>query len=102
MDGPAEAPDPSYEAVVFIKHFKEMRDHRQSGKVIYPRDEILLLGVPTVADRVAQMAVRLLLEPRLEPNLSARYLRLSARQICARRRGGHAQAVLAIRLGSGI
>ena len=31
------------EAVVFLKHFKDLPDPRQHGKVIYPLDEILLL-----------------------------------------------------------
>jgi predicted transposase YbfD/YdcC len=31
------------EAVVFLKHFSEMPDPRQRGKVMYPLDEVLLL-----------------------------------------------------------
>jgi predicted transposase YbfD/YdcC len=31
------------EAVVFLRYFNELPDHRQSGKVIYPLDEVLLL-----------------------------------------------------------
>ena len=31
------------EAIVFLSYFKELPDHRQSGKVIYPLDEVLLL-----------------------------------------------------------
>ncbi len=31
------------EATVFLGYFKEMPDHRQKGKVVYPLDEILLL-----------------------------------------------------------
>lgn len=31
------------ETTVFLRHFKEMPDHRQPGKVIYPLDEVLLL-----------------------------------------------------------
>ena len=31
------------ETTVFLRHFKDMPDHRQPGKVIYPLDEILLL-----------------------------------------------------------
>jgi predicted transposase YbfD/YdcC len=31
------------EGTVFLSYFKEMPDHRQQGKVIYPLDEILLL-----------------------------------------------------------
>ena len=30
------------EAVVFLSHFKELKDPRQQGKVTYPLDEILL------------------------------------------------------------
>ncbi len=38
MDGTAMA-----EAVVFLKHFDDLHDPRQPGKVTYPLDEILLL-----------------------------------------------------------
>ena len=31
------------EAIVFLGYFNELPDHRQSGKVIYPLDEVLLL-----------------------------------------------------------
>ena len=31
------------ETTVFLSYFREMPDHRQPGKVIYPLDEILLL-----------------------------------------------------------
>jgi hypothetical protein len=31
------------EAVVFLSHFKDLKDPRQQGKVTYPLDEILLL-----------------------------------------------------------
>ena len=31
------------EAVVFLRHFKDLRDPRQLGKVTYPLDEVLLL-----------------------------------------------------------
>ena len=31
------------ETTVFLSYFKDMPDHRQPGKVIYPLDEILLL-----------------------------------------------------------
>jgi predicted transposase YbfD/YdcC len=31
------------ETTVFLSYFKDMRDHRQAGKVTYPLDEILLL-----------------------------------------------------------
>jgi DDE_Tnp_1-associated len=31
------------EAVVFLSHFKGLRDARQRGKVVYPLDEVLLL-----------------------------------------------------------
>jgi predicted transposase YbfD/YdcC len=37
-----------YESVVFLEHFKEMDDPRQSGKVRYPLDEILLLCLAAV------------------------------------------------------
>jgi predicted transposase YbfD/YdcC len=45
------------EAVVFLRHFKDLKDPRQQGKVTYPLDEILLLclfavlaGAETVVD----------------------------------------------------
>jgi hypothetical protein len=45
------------EAVVFLSHFKGLKDPRQQGKVTYPLDEILLLclfavlaGAETVVD----------------------------------------------------
>ena len=31
------------EAVVFLSYFKDLPDHRQRGKVMYPLDEVLLL-----------------------------------------------------------
>jgi predicted transposase YbfD/YdcC len=36
------------EAVVFLNHFKDMPDHRQRGKVMYPLDEVLLLALLAV------------------------------------------------------
>ena len=36
------------ESVVFLEHFKAMDDPRQSGKVRYPLDEILLLCLAAV------------------------------------------------------
>jgi predicted transposase YbfD/YdcC len=45
------------EAVVFLSYFKEMPDHRQCAKVMYPLDEVLLLcllavlaGAETITD----------------------------------------------------
>lgn len=32
-----------FETAVFLKHFRELPDHRQAGKVTYPLDEVLLL-----------------------------------------------------------
>jgi predicted transposase YbfD/YdcC len=37
-----------FEAVVFLNHFKDMPDHRQRGKVMYPLDEVLLLSLLAV------------------------------------------------------
>jgi predicted transposase YbfD/YdcC len=34
-----------FEAVAFLNHFKDMPDHRQRGKVMYPLDEVLLLAL---------------------------------------------------------
>ena len=45
-----------FETVVFLKHFRELPDHRQAGKVTYPLDEVLLLcllAVLTGADTAA-------------------------------------------------
>jgi predicted transposase YbfD/YdcC len=36
------------ESVVFLHHFKDMPDHRQAGKVVYPLDEVLLLSLLAV------------------------------------------------------
>jgi predicted transposase YbfD/YdcC len=43
MDGEAENSEALVETTVFLSYFKDMPDHRQAGKVIYPLDEILLL-----------------------------------------------------------
>src|ERR1700674_3543442 len=37
-----------FEAVAFLNHFKDMPDHRQRGKVMYPLDEVLLLALLAV------------------------------------------------------
>ncbi len=36
------------EAVVFLSYFKDLPDHRQAGKVMYPLDEVLLLSLLAV------------------------------------------------------
>ena len=38
----------SFETAAFLDHFKDLPDHRQSGKVSYPLDEILLLSLLAV------------------------------------------------------
>jgi predicted transposase YbfD/YdcC len=43
MDGAAPECAAFDETVVFLSHFKDLRDPRQQGKVSYPLDEILLL-----------------------------------------------------------
>jgi predicted transposase YbfD/YdcC len=43
MDGAATDGATFAEAVVFLSHFKDLKDPRQQGKVTYPLDEILLL-----------------------------------------------------------
>jgi RNA-directed DNA polymerase len=58
-----------------------------------------ILGVPTVADRVAQMVVKRVIEPNLDPGISGRLLRLQAVKVGAGCSGSHARAVLEIRLG---
>jgi retron-type reverse transcriptase len=58
------------------------------------------LGIPTVADRIAQEVVRRALEPILEPVFHPRLLRLPTRQICHRCRRESPRALLALGLGS--
>jgi predicted transposase YbfD/YdcC len=43
MDDVADEGGVVFEAVVFLKHFRDLPDHRQAGKVTYPLDEVLLL-----------------------------------------------------------
>ena len=43
MDGAATEFDAIDEATIFLRYFKDMPDHRQKGKVVYPLEEILLL-----------------------------------------------------------
>jgi hypothetical protein len=43
MDGTATDGATFAEAVIFLHHFKDLKDPRQQGKVAYPLDEILLL-----------------------------------------------------------
>ena len=43
MDGAATDDTVFTETVVFLSHFKDLRDPRQPGKISYPLDEILLL-----------------------------------------------------------
>jgi len=43
MEGMASARGVFREAVVFLRHFEDLPDPRQRGKVIYPLDEVLLL-----------------------------------------------------------
>ena len=57
------------------------------------------LGIPTVADRVAQTVVKMVLEPLVEPQFHPRLLRLSTRPFCARRGGHGTEALLGHRLG---
>ena len=52
------------------------------------------LGIPTIADRVAQMVVKMDLEPLVEPHLPSGFLRLSAREVGAGCGGYGAAAVL--------
>ena len=59
-----------------------------------------ILGVPTVADRVAQMVVKQVIEPNSRSRISGGLLRLPAGKIGARCCRSHARALLEIRLGS--
>ena len=36
------------ESVVFLEYFRDIPDHRQSGKIVYPLDEVLLLSLLAV------------------------------------------------------
>lgn len=36
------------EAVAFLEHFQDLRDGRQTAKVVYPLDEVLLLSLLAV------------------------------------------------------
>src|ERR1019366_6583158 len=48
MEGIAEEFGAKAEAIVFLDHFRELPDPRQRGNVLYPLDEILLLGLLAV------------------------------------------------------
>lgn len=48
MDGAAADRGAFGEAVVFLRHFRDMPDPRQRGKVMYPLDEVLLLSLLAV------------------------------------------------------
>jgi len=48
MDDVADGCGAGFEAVVFLKHFSSLLDHRQAGKVTYPLDEVLLLSLLAV------------------------------------------------------
>lgn len=45
------------------------------------------LGIPTIRDRVAQMAVKLIIEPIFEADFLSALVRISAQEIGTRRRG---------------
>jgi hypothetical protein len=45
MDMPAPDGGGIFRPTVFLSHFKDLRDSRQPGKVIYPLDEVLLLAL---------------------------------------------------------
>jgi predicted transposase YbfD/YdcC len=60
MDGAATDGATFAEAVVFLNHFKDLKDPRQQGKVTYPLDEILLLclfAVPAGAECFTEIAL---------------------------------------------
>jgi len=54
MDGACRGGGALAEAVVFLRHFNDLPDPRQRGKVTYPLDEILplclLAGAETIVD----------------------------------------------------
>lgn len=60
MDGATTDCGAFNETVVFLSHFKDLRDPRQQGKVAYPLDEILLLclvGVLAGAEAFTEIAL---------------------------------------------
>src|ERR1700684_1412207 len=38
----------AFETTAFLDYFKDLPDHRQAGKVVYPLDEVLLLSLLAV------------------------------------------------------
>jgi predicted transposase YbfD/YdcC len=48
MDDATDECGAVFETVVFLKHFSDLPDHRQAGKVTYPLDEVLLLSLLAV------------------------------------------------------
>jgi len=48
MDGAAADSGALGEAVVFLRYFRDLPDPRQSGKVLYPLNEVLLLSLLSV------------------------------------------------------
>ena len=66
-----------------------------------PKDNggTLLLGIPTIADRVAQTVVKMVLEPLVQLAVPSGLLRLSTRPFCARRSRDGAETLLGDRLG---
>ena len=60
MDGATTDCGAFDETVVFLSHFKDLRDPRQQGKVAYPLDEVLLLcllGVLAGAEAFTEIAL---------------------------------------------
>jgi hypothetical protein len=45
------------QVVVFLDHFKDLPDHRQRGKVMYPLDEILLLRIRRFPSRAVRCSM---------------------------------------------
>ena len=59
MDGAAADDGAAFEATAFLRHFNDMPDPRQRGKVTYPLAEVLLLallGVLAGADSFVEIA----------------------------------------------
>lgn len=48
MDEVAHGCGAVYEVVAFLKHFSDLPDHQQAGKVTYSLDEVLLLSLLAV------------------------------------------------------
>ena len=61
-----------------------------------------MLGIPTVADRIAQMVVKIYFEPKVEPYFHADSYGYRPGKSAIDAVGSNAAEMLAVRLGAGI